>query len=110
MTPQQEAKRIERKLRNVPVEAIAPIVLSWEPAGMWCIVCGGLSFVPPDDGVWDVSTMWDAMTTFQVVRYIQAHPERVHSSWESARAFVRARFGVIPDAEPETPIHRTSDG
>ena len=88
-TPQQEWKRLERRLRYIPVEQVAAEVAAEERDGMWCLVGGGLSFIPADGGTCETS--WSDMTQYAMFeRYVAAHPERVHATIESARAFVRA--------------------
>jgi hypothetical protein len=91
-TPQREWKHIERRLRGIPVDAIAPAVAAWETNGLWCLVAGELGFVPADGGGCEVCVD-DALAYAQLVRYVRAHAERVHPSLESARAFVRSRLG-----------------
>ena len=95
MTPEQENKQIERKLRTLPVEAIASMVAA-EEAGMLAVIClvGDCpDFVrsegPPRLGetTWD----FDPLEHAQIIRWLRAHPERVHPTYESALAFVRAR-------------------
>ena len=86
-------KRISRAIRTIPVDAIAPAVTADEQDGLWCIVADRLVFVPADGGtpftVWD-----DPLEHAQFVRYVQAHPERVHATQEAALQFVRSRLGV----------------
>lgn len=90
-TPQREAKHIHRQLRTIPVDAIAPAVLAEERDGMWCIVGSELTFVFAK--AFTSETTWDdALMLAQFVRYVRSQPERVHSTLESARAFVRSRL------------------
>jgi hypothetical protein len=92
MTPQREWKRIQRQLRGIPTEEIGPVVAAEETDGLWCLVAGDLAFVPVDESTCEVR--WDdALVYAQFVRYVQARPERVHSSVESAREFVRSQLG-----------------
>jgi hypothetical protein len=98
MTPQRGAKHVQRALRTIPLDAIAPHVAAMESSGLWCIVASGLEFVPADGGTCETS--WDDPLEYaQFVRYVRARPERVHSSLELARAFVRSRLGGTKDAE-----------
>jgi hypothetical protein len=99
-TFQRDQKRLERQLRYIPVDAIATVVLAQEREGMWCVVGGGLSFVPGDGSIWDIGP-WegDPLVYAQFERYVRSRSERVHSSWESALAFVRSRLGGGPEAE-----------
>jgi hypothetical protein len=91
-TPHRQAKRLQRRLRSIPIEEVAPRVAAEERDGLWCLVDGELMFVPADGS--DCITNWDdPMECGQFMRYVAAHPERVHDSRESAVAFVRARFG-----------------
>ncbi len=100
MTPQRAAKHVQRALRAIPVDAIAPRVTAEESCGLWCILPDGLEFIPADGGTCE--TCWDdPLECGQFVRYVSAQPERVHPSRVSALAFVRARLGwPVPDAEP----------
>jgi hypothetical protein len=100
MTPQRAAKHVQRALRAIPVDAVAPRVAAEERDGLWCLVADGLEFVPADGGTCE--TCWDDPLEYaQFARYVQARPERVHPSRASALAFVRSRLGwVAPDAEP----------
>jgi len=91
-TPQREWKHIQRKLRGIPVEQIAPDVAAMETNGMWCLVAGSLDFVLIDNSSCEVC-IDDPLAYGQLVRYVQSHPERVHPSFESAQAFVRSRLG-----------------
>jgi len=95
MTPQQEDKQIERKLRAIPVDAIASVVAE-EEAGMQAVIClvGDLpDFVRPEGQHQRSETTWDfdPLEHAQIVRWLRAHPERVHPNYESAVAFVRGR-------------------
>jgi len=101
MTPHRAAKHVQRTLRTIPVDAIAPHVAAMEAGGLWCIVAGGLEFVPADGGTCE--SCWDdPLEHAQFVRYVRARPERVHPSLESARAFVRSRLAAPTDAAPGT--------
>jgi hypothetical protein len=91
MTPELQGKRVQRAIRTIPVEQIAPVVRSWERDGMWCLVADELTFVPADGGT-SVTCWDDPVEHAQFVRYVQAHPERVHPTHESALAFVRSRL------------------
>ena len=95
MTPEQENKQIERKLRTIPVEAIASMVAA-EEAGMQAVIClvgDGPDFVRSEGPPRQSETTWDfdPLEHAQIVRWLRAHPERVHPTYESAVAFVRAR-------------------
>ncbi len=100
MTPQREAKHVQRALRVIPSDSIASHVAAMESDGLWCIVAGGMVFIPADGGTCE--TCWDDPLEYaQFVRYVRARPERVHPSPESARAFVQSRLGVAPGAGPD---------
>jgi hypothetical protein len=94
MSLKRQGKRVQRALRAIPVEAIAPAVAAQEAngAGLWCLVADDLVFIPADGGqcvsVWD-----DPMEHAQFARWVMARPERVHETRESAVAFVRSRLG-----------------
>lgn len=95
MTPQQDSKRVQRAIRNIPVEQIAPRIAVEEQTqnGMWCLVVDELQFVPTDGGY--SVTQWDDPIEFAlIVRYVQAHPERIHANHEKAVAFVRSQFAT----------------
>ena len=101
-TPQQDWKRLERRLRYIPVDRIAPRVAADERGGMWCVVGGMLQFVPVGRGVCDIGP-WqgDPMEWAEIDRYVRSCPDRIHLSWESAWDFVESRLGAGPDAEPD---------
>jgi hypothetical protein len=96
MTPEREVKQIERKLLSIPVEAIASIIAD-EEVGMQAIVClvGDYpDFVRTEgqDRRSEVTWDFDPLEHAQLVRWLRAHPERVHPNYESAVAFVRAKL------------------
>jgi hypothetical protein len=63
-----------------------------ERDGLWCLVASELGFVPADG---TTVTCWDDPVEYALfVRYVQAHPERVHATHEAALQFVRSRCGV----------------
>jgi hypothetical protein len=100
VTPEREAKRVERLLRTIPVEAIAPDIAASESVrdGLWCLVAGEVSFVPIHGG--GTTTSWcDPLAYAQHARWLRAHPERVHDTQESAVAFVRAQLGGVRHVE-----------
>jgi hypothetical protein len=85
MTPEREWKRVERALRTIPVEAIAPEIAANEESGegLWCLVGGEVSFIPAHGGHTD--TLWDDPLGYaQYERWLRAHTERVHESHEAA--------------------------
>jgi hypothetical protein len=92
MNFKREAKQIQRKLRTIPLDAIAAAIAQWEGNdGLWCIVDGEMEFVSPSGG--RSETTWDdPLEHAQYVRWLQAHPERVHDTRESAVAFVRSKL------------------
>ena len=92
-TPEGEWKRTQRKLRSIPVDDIAPnIAADEERGGLWCLVAGGLEFIPADGG--ECQTEWDdGLMYAQFARWVKARPERVHTTREAAVAFVRSHFG-----------------
>jgi hypothetical protein len=95
MTLRHEGKRVTRAIRSIPLDAIAPDILAWEAAGngLWCLVAGRVSFVTVDGG--HTETDWDdPLTHAGYVRWLAAHPERVHDTHEAAIAFVRSRLGT----------------
>lgn len=95
MTPQREAKHLQRALRTIPLEAVAPEIAASESPGdgLWCLVDGVVSFVPAHGG--RTETMWDDPPAHaQYERWLAAHPERVHDNHESAVAFVRSRLDL----------------
>ena len=99
MTPERAAKHVQRALRSIPVDAVAPHVTAMETDGLWCVVDGWLEFVQAHGGMCE--TCWDDPLEYaQFERYVRARPERVHPSRESALAFVRSRVDVAQEAEP----------
>jgi hypothetical protein len=100
VTPQREAKRVERMLRAIPAEAIAADIAASESVrdGLWCLVAGEVAFVPTHGG--GTTTNWcDPLAHAQYARWLRAHPERVHDTHESAVAFVRAQLGGAGQVE-----------
>jgi hypothetical protein len=95
MTPEQENKQIERKLRTIPVEAISSMVAAEEAAlqATICLVGNDPEFVRPEGRHPQSETTWDfdPLEHAQIVRWLRAHPERVQLTYESALAFVRLR-------------------
>lgn len=91
-TPDQDWKRVERKLRGIPVDRVGPSVTAWERDGLWCSVGGILTFVSAD-GADGETCLDDPLEYAQFVRYARARPERVHLTYESALAFVRSQLG-----------------
>ena len=90
--PQRQGKQVLRANRNIPTEQIAPAVTPTERDGMWCWVAGELVFVTSEGGT--AVTDWDDPVEYaQFVRYVQAHPERVHPTPTAALEFVRSRLG-----------------
>lgn len=91
MNPQRD-KHLLRRLRTIPLDAIEPRIAASEAAGnaTLCLVGGEVEFVRTDGStVW---TTWDDPLDFaQIVRYLQAHPERVHATRESALAYAKSR-------------------
>ena len=93
MTPEREAKHVQRVIRNIPVDQVAPQIAAEEEAmrGMWCIVAGEFVLVLAAGG--QTFTNWDDPVAHALyVRYVQAHPERIHASHDEAVAFVRSRL------------------
>jgi hypothetical protein len=93
MTTQREDKRLQRALRTIPLDAIALSIAADEAArdGLWCLVDGVLSFVPVHGRLGETA-LCDELVHAQVVRWVAAHPERVHSTKEAALAFVRLQL------------------
>ena len=93
MTPQRQGKRVLRAIRNIPTYQIAPAVTASERRGMWCLVAGDLVFVLANGGT-SVTCWDDPIEHAQFVRYVQAHPERIHATHATALEFVRSQLGV----------------
>jgi len=93
MTLEREAKRIERAIRKVPVEAIAPTIAGYEASERWllCLVAEHLEFVHVD-GRRGETTWCDTLEVAQIVRWLRAYPERVHPTYPAALTFVRTRL------------------
>lgn len=93
MTPEQEQKQIERKLRTIPVEAIASTITE-EESGMQAVIClvgDWPEFVHPVRSQGETTWDFDPLEFAQIIRWLRTHPERVHPTYESAQAFVRTR-------------------
>jgi hypothetical protein len=101
MAPRREGKRVERALRSVPLDAIAPEIAARESAGdgLWCLVGGEVAFVAAH-GERTVTDWSDPLAHAQYTRWLAAHPERAHDTHEAALAFVRSRLGAGGPAEP----------
>jgi hypothetical protein len=108
MTPEREWKQVERALRTIPLNAIAPDIAAGESTGdgLWCLVAGEVSFVPIHGG--GTVTHWDhGLAYAQYARWLTARPERVHDTHESAVAYVRQRLeelglinlGILPPGQ-----------
>ena len=97
MTPQREHKRMQRALRTIPVDAVASAITGDEEAGdaLWCLVDGMASLVTvrSGGGGGGETTFCDPLVHAQFVRWLQNHPDRVHSTYALALAFVRSRLG-----------------
>jgi hypothetical protein len=90
-SPERDWKHIQRRLRTIPVDEVAPRVAAWEQVGLWCLVAGELTLVSPAGARGE--TTWDDPLEYALfVRYLKARPERIHSTWESAQAFVRSQM------------------
>jgi hypothetical protein len=93
MTAEREARHVQRALRRIPVDAIAPRIAAEESdgIGLWGLVAGEVAFVSADDR--ETITEWEDMLDYsQYRRWLADHPERVHDTPESATAFVRSRL------------------
>lgn len=93
MTIEREHKRVQRRLRTIPVEAIAQSIQAYEASGqcLLCLVANDLEFVGIN-GLKSETTWDDALEYAQLVRWIQTHPERIHSTFQAALAFVRGEL------------------
>jgi hypothetical protein len=86
----RDGKQIQRRLRTIPVDEVAPRVVAWEHGRLWCLVAGELTLVSPAGGRGE--TTWDDPLEYALfVRYVKTRPERIHSTLESAQAFVRSQ-------------------
>jgi hypothetical protein len=97
MTPQREEKRVQRAIRVIPLDVVASAIAGDEAGGdaLWCLVDNVASLVSVH-GVGE--TLWDDPTIHALyVRWLQAHPERVHQTAEAALAYVRAQRGSKPE-------------
>ena len=76
----------------LPLAQVAARVAATEHNGLWCVLAGELTFILADGS--SRATRWDdAREYVQFLQYVQGQPERVHPSWEGARAFVRSQLG-----------------
>jgi len=105
VTDARIGKRIERKLRTIPVDAIAPDITAHESnrSGLWCLVAGLVKWVPKN-GAKVETAICDDLCHAQYARWLVAHPERVHETHEAAVAFVRAKLAsdALQGNEPES--------
>lgn len=100
MSFSRDRKVLERRLRYIPVDRIAPRVRADERNGMWCVVGGVVQFIPVGQGVCDVGPwLGDPLEWAGIDRYVRSCAERVHESRESAWDFVASQLGVSQDAE-----------
>jgi len=93
MTPQREAKNVARAIRNIPLDAAVPFIESCEShgRGLWCLIANDLQFVAKNGGHGE--TTWDDPIEYALmVRWVHAHQERVHPTFEAALAFVRSKL------------------
>jgi hypothetical protein len=92
MTLQRQQKRLERAMRKIPVDAAAPSVAAIETGneGLLCLVRGNLSFVQ-SHGCSEIA-IDDELAYALIVRWVQAHPKRVHETEDSAAAFVQSQL------------------
>jgi hypothetical protein len=93
-TPQREWKRVQRVLRNIPVEQIAPWLAAMEQNGLWCLIADELVFVSTHGGTGGETTWDDPVVYAQVYRYVQEHSDRHHPTHEKALEFVRSRLAA----------------
>jgi hypothetical protein len=95
MTSEREDKQIEQELRAIPVEAISSMIAAEETAmqAVICLVDDCPDFIRPKGLLERHATTWDydPLEHAQIMRWLRAHPERIHRTYESALAFVRAR-------------------
>src|SRR5262249_19091534 len=94
MTPEREGKRVERAIRTIPADAIAPDIAATESRGegLWCLVDGEVSFVLVNAEP-TLSNWCDPLAHTQYIRWLKSHPERIHDSHESAVRYVRRQLG-----------------
>jgi hypothetical protein len=93
MTPQRDHKRVQRALRTIPMDAPASAIAACEASGdaLWRLVNCEPSLVSPRGG--GSETTWDDPVEYALfVRWLQAHPERVHQTFAEAQAFVRSKL------------------
>lgn len=93
MTPEREAKHVERAIRAIALDAIAPAIIAQEEEvrGLWCLIGNQLQFVR-ESGVHGEWTLDDPLECAQMVRWVRAQKERVHPTLEAALAFVRSKL------------------
>src|SRR6478672_10521713 len=94
MTLRREDKHVQRTLRTVPIDAIAPDIAARESQGdgLWCLVGGEVSFVPVHGG--RTVTDWDDPLAYaQYARWLAARLERIFDTHDSAVAFVLSQLG-----------------
>jgi hypothetical protein len=93
MTPKREAKRVEHAIRAIPVEAIAPTIAAYKASERWLLWLVGdkLPFVYVD-GKGGTTRSDYSLDYAQMIRWVRAHPERAHQTYQTALAFVREKL------------------
>ena len=90
MNERREAKNVLRTIRQIPVDQIAPQLATIEWKGRFCIVADRLEYVDADGRDVEI-TLDDPVMAAQIERYVRSLPARIHSTQESALAFVRSQ-------------------
>ena len=88
MSEHRDAKRVQRAIRKIPVDDIGPQLAIYEGNdGRFCIIGNHLEFINANGR--QCETTWDSVQAALIGRYVRSRPERTHSTYESALAFVQ---------------------
>ena len=92
MNYRREAKHVERSIRKIPVDSIAPQLAADEGSdGRYCIVADRLEFVLANGRM--TETAWDDPVEVALIgRYVRSIPERIHPTYDSALTWVRSQL------------------
>jgi hypothetical protein len=91
-SPERLQKHTRRRHRGIAADEVAPRIAAEQRNGLWCLGANDLQFVAvagtTSEPCWD-----DPLDYALFLRWVQAHPERVHGTPKAALAFVRSHFG-----------------
>ncbi len=101
MTPQREAKHVQRAIRRFTVEQLAAEIVPGEQYGFYCILGRELVWYDPQVGACEVG--WDdAIEMAKIAKFVASRPERQFATPEQAAAFAGSWSPVVRHAKPDT--------